>query len=88
MKNNDNEIRKNIRNNLMTLRKLHELSQTDVAKFTGKNPKTVASWEQGISLPDAYTLFRIAKRYHVSMDYLYEDHSGNQVLIETVKIDA
>ena len=42
MKNNDNEIRKNIRNNLMTLRKLHELSQTDVAKFTGKNPKTVA----------------------------------------------
>lgn len=76
MTKNDNEIRKNIQNNLMELRKLHHLTQADISKLTGKAVTTVATWEQGKTLPDAYTLYRLAKRYNVSMDYMYQDNSG------------
>ena len=83
MTKNDNEIRKNIQNNLKELRKKHNMTQTDVAKLTGKAKTTVATWEQGSTLPDAYTLYRLAKRYNVSMDYIYQDNSGNSYVIET-----
>lgn len=87
MKQKDNEIRENIQTNLTELRKQNNLTQADIANITGKAITTVATWEQGKTLPDAYTLFRLAKRYNVSMDYMYEDHSGNQILIET-RLDA
>ena len=69
----DNEIRAAIRNNLIALRNEKGYTQADISKFTGKNVKTVSSWEQGISLPDAYTLFLLARHYGVSMDYMYGD---------------
>ena len=82
MKQNDNEIRKNIQTNLVDLRKKSHLTQLDISKLTGKAVTTVATWEQGKTLPDAYTLFQLAKHYDVSLDYIYQDNSGNQIVIE------
>ena len=79
MTNTDNEIRRNIQNNLVDLRKKSSLTQADISKMTGKAVTTVATWEQGKTLPDAYTLYMLAKRYNVSMDYMYKDNT----LIET-----
>ena len=49
---NDEDIRNNIKNNLINLRKKYGLTQSDIADITEKKAPTIASWEQGISLPD------------------------------------
>lgn len=68
---NDSEIRATIRNRLVELRKEHNLSQTDVANLLGKSKNAVGSWEQGLSLPDIETLYKLAKYYEKSLDYMY-----------------
>lgn len=68
----DEELRHNIRQNLIDLRKARGLTQTDIANLTGKKSPTVASWEQGISLPDLPTLYRLSIYYNVSLEYFYK----------------
>lgn len=68
----DNEELKNrIRRILIQLRTEHELTQTDVGKIIGKTKTAVASWEQGISMPDIVTLYALANYYNKPISYLY-----------------
>lgn len=67
----DYVIRDKIKDTLIELRVEHELTQTDVGKIAGKSKTAVASWEQGLSLPDISTLFRLSKYYGKSIDYMY-----------------
>ena len=60
-----------IRNRLIELRTSNALTQTEVGKIVGKSKTAVASWEQGLSLPDAVTLYKLAVFYGKSMDYMY-----------------
>ena len=69
----DDELRSRIRNVLVSLRTEHELSQTEVGKIVGKSKTAVASWEQGLSLPDLVTLKRLAIYYNKTMDYMFGD---------------
>ena len=69
--NNESEIRETIRRNLIELRKEKGLSQTDVAQLVGKSKNAVGSWEQGLSLPDIETLYRLAVYYQKSLDFMY-----------------
>lgn len=69
----DDELRSRIRNVLVNLRTEHELSQTEVGKIVGKSKTAVASWEQGLSLPDLVTLKRLAIYYNKTMDYMFGD---------------
>lgn len=66
------ELRKNIRENLIELRIKHGKTQQDIAIETKKSVNAVGSWEQGLSLPDIYTLYRLSKYYNVIMEYFYE----------------
>ena len=68
------ELRKNIRKNLIELRKKKGLSQVDIAEIVEKKSSSVASWEQGISLPDVTTLYRLSLYYNVMMEYFYKNH--------------
>lgn len=69
----DKDMRDNIRRILIELRTENELTQTEVGNIVGKSKTAVASWEQGLSLPDAVTLYRLAKYYGKTMDYMYGD---------------
>ena len=69
------EMRENIRINLINLRTSRDLTQTKLAKIVEKSPNAVASWEQGLSLPDVTTLYRLSLYYNVIMEYFYENHS-------------
>lgn len=69
----DEELRSRIRDVLVNLRTEHELSQTEVGKIVGKSKTAVASWEQGLSLPDLVTLKRLAIYYNKTMDYMFGD---------------
>jgi transcriptional regulator with XRE-family HTH domain len=68
------EMRENIRVNLINLRIARGMNQTEVGKKVNKVKTAVASWEQGVSLPDITTLYQLSKFYGVTMEYFYEDH--------------
>lgn len=70
----DAEIRQIIRDNLKNLRIANSKTQLDIAKLTGKSENAVGSWEQGLSLPDIATLYRLAQYYNKLIDYMYERH--------------
>jgi transcriptional regulator with XRE-family HTH domain len=67
------ELETAIRLNLISLRMKNGKTQSDVAAVTGKSVNAVGSWEQGLSLPDIYTLYKLAKYYNVNMEYFYEN---------------
>ena len=64
-------MRDKIRRTLIELRTNNGLTQGDIGIIVGKSPNAVASWEQGLSLPDVVTLYKLAQHYGKSMDYMY-----------------
>ena len=67
----DARIREAIRKRLIQCRTDNALTQTDIGKVVGKSKNAVASWEQGLSLPDIVTLRRLAIYYEKSLEYMY-----------------
>lgn len=59
-----------LQENLRVLRKQKQLSQSDLANELMVTRQAVSSWENGKSLPDVYTLSRIAEFFGVSLDDL------------------
>lgn len=47
--------------NIKTLRKSKKLSQEDIASKLNVVRQTVSKWEQGISVPDSYTLIKLSE---------------------------
>ena len=73
----ENEIiRDNIRRILIRCRTERQLSQTEVGKIVGKSKTAVASWEQGLSMPDVATLYRLASYYNKTIAYMYGEKDG------------
>ena len=56
--------------NLLTLRKLHKLSQEEVAEKIGVSKQAVAKWENGETAPDIYNCKALADLFDVSLDDL------------------
>lgn len=73
----DEMLRENIRKNLIYLRIINGLTQTDVAEIVGKKKTTVATWEQGKSLPDLQTLYRLSIYYGKELEYFYHTDEGS-----------
>lgn len=67
----DFEIRNNVMNVLIECRKEKGLSQRELAKKIDSKETTVASWEQGKSLPSIDMLYKLAKFYGKSIGYMY-----------------
>ena len=67
----DYQIKTGISNALIKLRKSKGLNQTEAGAIVGVPKTTYATWEQGRSMPDAETLYKLAKYYNVSMDEIY-----------------
>lgn len=70
----NDELRNNIKINLINLRKKKDVTQVKIAEMMNKSSNAVASWEQGLSLPDVTTLYKLSKYYGVSMEYFYLNH--------------
>lgn len=67
----DERLKNIIRKNLIECRKEREMSQKEIGKIVGKSKTAVASWEQGLSMPDAVTLYRLATYYEKTLEYFY-----------------
>lgn len=74
--NNESELKDKIRRILIECRNEKQLTQTEVGKIVGKSKTAVASWEQGLSMPDVATLYRLATFYGKDIAYMYgEGHA-------------
>ena len=70
MKEEDAKIREATRKRLIQCRTDNDLTQSDVGKAVGKSKNAVASWEQGLSLPDIVTLYRLSIYYDKTLEYM------------------
>ena len=61
-----NEIGENIK----ALRKMHGMTQSDLALILGGKKSLVSNYENGYSTPDIYTLIKLADVFDVSLDEL------------------
>lgn len=55
---------------LRDLREDRDLRQTDVARATGLDQKTLSNYETGKTAPDMHSLIKLADFFGVSLDYL------------------
>lgn len=62
--------------NLYNLRKLHKLSQEQVAERLGVSRQAVAKWETGETAPDIHNCVALAQLYDVSVDELVSHDSA------------
>ena len=71
------------RDNLIALRKLHHISQEELADKIGVTRQTLSKYETGESLPDIERSKAIADVFGVSLDDLVNydpaDHRGLQI---------
>lgn len=75
----DDKVRNHIREVLIECRTQKNLTQAEVGKVVGKSKNAVASWEQGLSLPDIVTLFKLSRYYDVSIDYIYGESNDSNI---------
>lgn len=57
-------------NRIKELRKLKNLRQTDVARETCIDQKTLSNYETGKTSPDSYSTVQLAEFFGVTTDYL------------------
>lgn len=68
--------------NLYNLRKLHKLSQEQVAEQLGVSRQAVAKWEAGETVPDIHNCVALARLYDVSVDDLVNyDSAGSGMMV-------
>ena len=56
--------------NLVQRRKLHQMTQEDVAERVGVTRQAIGKWETGETMPDLYTARKLAEIFDVSLDEL------------------
>ena len=57
-------------NRIKDLREDRDLRQSDLARATGIDQRTISNYETGKTSPDAYALIKLADFFDVSIDYL------------------
>lgn len=72
-----------ISENLKKLRKLHKMSQEDVAEKIQVSRQAVAKWESGETTPDIQKCSMLAKMYDITIDDLlhYEEEKSYHMQI-------
>ncbi|MDO4380272.1 MAG: helix-turn-helix transcriptional regulator [Clostridia bacterium] len=69
---NEEQIKNHFAKRLIELRKEKGITQLQLAESLNYSDKAVSKWERGESIPDAYTLLKIAKLFSVPLDFLLD----------------
>ena len=64
------ELKEIVAKNLVKLRKIHKLTQSEIADKLNYSDKAVSKWERGESLPDLQVLVNLCDIYHVTLNDL------------------
>ncbi len=68
--NNEQQFKETVAKNLINYRKINNLTQLDLAEKLCYSDKAISKWERGESLPDLYTLEKIAELYGITINEL------------------
>ncbi len=88
------DIKLNIAQNIVSLRKRHNLTQIELAEKLNYSDKAISKWERAESIPDVTVLKTIADLFGVTVDYLLRsEHNeaeepsgdGRNAIIEHIK---
>lgn len=80
------DIRQIIANNLIALRKKHNLTQNELAKKLDYSDNTVSRWECAEISPSIETLQKISEIYEIPLASLFEENA-TQIIDKQVKLD-
>lgn len=69
----ENEFKKLVAGNLAYYRRLHNLTQIELAEKLNYSDKSISKWERGESLPDLYILREIALLFGVTLNDLVSE---------------
>ena len=73
------DIKLNIAQNIVSLRKKHNLTQIDLAEKLNYSDKAISKWERAESTPDITVLKTIADLFGVGVDYLIRsEHKADE----------
>lgn len=67
---NEHEFNMRLAENLIKYRKLHGMTQAELAECISYSNKSVSKWERGEGTPDAYVLLTISEIYGVTLSEL------------------
>lgn len=77
-----------MQNRIRDLREDMDMRQSDLAKATGIDQRTISNYETGKTAPDAYALITLADFFNVSIDYLVgrtqQDFSSNEKRVQLI----
>lgn len=79
------DVKENVANNLILLRKAKGMTQADVAKELNYSDKSVSKWEHADSLPDISILSALAEMYGVTLDFLVYGNAEEELKGEEKK---
>ena len=64
---------------LNDLRRINNVTQTDLGDFLGFSKNAISGWESGRTEPDLKTINRIAEYFKVSIDYLTNEKEPDDI---------
>ena len=65
------DIKLIIAQNIVSLRKKHDLTQAELAEKLNYSDKAVSRWEHGDTLPDINVLYQLCDFYGIDMNTLF-----------------
>ena len=72
-------IREIISNNIILLRKKHQLTQVELAKKINYSDKAISRWEKGEVVPDVETLNKLSEIFNVPLTFMFKEHNDDAV---------
>ncbi len=81
------EIRENIANNIVELRKKNHWTQAELAEKINYSDKAVSKWERGEAVPEIETMVALANLFNVTVDYFLHNDKNEQKKYRVSKID-
>ncbi|MCI6771879.1 MAG: helix-turn-helix domain-containing protein [Oscillospiraceae bacterium] len=67
---NEYDFNRKVAENLVRYRKLHGMTQAELAECISYSNKSVSKWERGEGVPDAFVLFSLSEIYGITLSEL------------------
>lgn len=82
------DLKQIVATNIINLRSLGRLTQTELGEKINYSDKAVSRWERAEATPDARVLLQLSEIFGVTVDYLLHDHSNDKpVKIHKTRIE-
>ncbi|MDD3842641.1 MAG: helix-turn-helix transcriptional regulator [Candidatus Izemoplasmatales bacterium] len=76
---NMNDIKAIVAENITELRKIHNLTQAELADKLNYTDKAISKWERAESTPDIEVLYHLSEIFGVTIDYFVHENAKNEI---------